>query len=111
MRSKAFLDYDQAELDRQYDQRAWAPNAIEVINRYTADSESVRRRLGEPETHAYGEGRAETLDLFRAYRPRAPIHIFIHGGAGGLPGEAESALCGGALLRGRPPFLAAALAR
>src|ERR1700738_2036557 len=61
MRTKVFLDYDQAELDRQYDQRVWAPNAIEVINRYTADSEAVRGRLGEPETHPYGEGRAATL--------------------------------------------------
>jgi hypothetical protein len=28
-----FLNYDQAELDRQYDQRVWAPNAVEVIRR------------------------------------------------------------------------------
>ena len=81
MGAKVFRDYDQAALDRQYDQRAWAPNAAELINRYAADSRTVRARLGEPDVHAYGDGRAETLDLFRTHRPRAPIHVFVHGGA------------------------------
>ena len=31
MRAKVFRDYDQAELDRQYDQRAWAANAVALI--------------------------------------------------------------------------------
>ena len=46
MKRAVYRDYDQAELDRQYDQRAWAPNAIELINRYAADSSAVRKRLG-----------------------------------------------------------------
>src|ERR1700720_4682670 len=99
MQTKAFLDYDQAEPDRQYDQRAWAPNAIEVINRYAADSEAVRSRLGDPETHPYGDGRAETLDLFRTQRPRAPIHVFIHGGAWRMLGKRDSAFAAEAFVR------------
>jgi arylformamidase len=106
MRTKAFLDYDQAELDRQYDQRAWAPNAIEVINRYAADSEVVRRRLGEPETHPYGEGRAATLDLFRAHRPHAPIHVFIHGGAWRTLGKRDSAFAAETFVRAGAHFVA-----
>ena len=106
MRMKAFLDYDQAELDRQYDQRAWAPNAIEVINRYAADSEAVRRRLGEPETHPYGEGRAATLDLFRAHRPHAPIHVFIHGGAWRMLGKRDSAFAAETFVRAGAHFVA-----
>ncbi len=106
MRTKAFLDYDQAELDRQYDQRAWAPNAIEVINRYAADSEAVRRRLGEPETHPYGEGRAATLDLFRAHRPHAPIHVFIHGGAWRTLGKRDSAFAAETFVRAGAHFAA-----
>ena len=106
MRMKAFLDYDQAELDRQYDQRAWAPNAIEVINRYAADSEAVRRRLGEPETHPYGEGRAATLDLFRAHRPHAPIHVFIHGGAWRTLGKRDSAFAAETFVRAGAHFVA-----
>ena len=106
MRTKAFLDYDQAELDRQYDQRAWAPNAVEVINRYAADSEAVRRRLGEPETHPYGEGRAATLDLFRAHRPHAPIHVFIHGGAWRTLGKRDSAFAAETFVRAGAHFVA-----
>ena len=40
-----FLQYDQAELDRQYDQRALAPNAAEVIARYGKGSDRVRACL------------------------------------------------------------------
>jgi arylformamidase len=81
MKRAVFHDYDQAELDRQYDQRAWATNAIELINRYAADSAAVRKRMGNPETYDYGDTRAESLDLFRTHRTPAPIHVFIHGGA------------------------------
>jgi arylformamidase len=81
MKRAVFLDYDQVELDRQYDQRAWAPNAIELINRYATDSAAVRKRIGEPQIYDYGDTRAESLDLFRTHRAPAPIHVFIHGGA------------------------------
>jgi arylformamidase len=81
MRAKVFRDYDQAELDRQYDQRAWAANAVALINGYSIYSEAVRGRLGVPQACAYGDGRAETLDIFRGQRANAPIHVFIHGGA------------------------------
>jgi arylformamidase len=91
MKRPVFRDYDQAELDRQYDQRAWAPNAIELINRYAADSAAVRKRMGEPETYDYGDTRAESLDLFRTHRAPAPIHVFIHGGAWRLLSARDSA--------------------
>jgi arylformamidase len=86
-----FLNCDQAELDRQYDQRAWAPNASEVIRRYGENSDSVRARLGEPQTHAYGHSAFETLDLYRCEGGVAPLHVFIHGGAWRLLSKRESA--------------------
>src|SRR5262249_24611803 len=91
MKRAVFHDYDQAELDRQYDQRAWAPNAIELINRYAADSAAVRKRIGEPHSYHYGDTRAESLDLFRTHRTPAPIHVFIHGGAWRLLSARDSA--------------------
>ncbi len=91
MKRTVFRDYDQAELDRQYDQRAWAPNAIELINRYAADSAAVRKRTGEPETYDYGDTRAESLDLFRTHRTPAPILVFVHGGAWRLLSARDSA--------------------
>jgi arylformamidase len=91
MKRAVFRDYDQAELDRQYDQRAWASNAIELINRYATDSAAVRKRMGEPETYDYGDTRTESLDLFRTGRTPAPIHVFIHGGAWRLLSARDSA--------------------
>jgi len=85
-----FLDYDQAELDRQYDQRAWAPNAEAIIRRYGESSDKARARLGEPRAHAYGSTPHETLDLYLAGGP-APLHVFIHGGAWRLLSKRESA--------------------
>src|SRR5204863_9297785 len=55
-----FRDYDQGQLDRQYDQRAWAANAAEVIRRYGENSDRVRARLGQPQAFSYGTSDAET---------------------------------------------------
>lgn len=76
-----FLNYTQAELDRNYDQGAWAPNLGQILKRYDARSELARQRLGKPETIAYGDDKVETFDLFRAKTEKAPVHVFIHGGA------------------------------
>jgi arylformamidase len=80
--SKIYRDYDQAELDAQYEQRAWVPHADAIIARYAAASEAVRKRLGEPLIFSYGPSPAETLDLYRpAGVERAPLVAFVHGGA------------------------------
>jgi len=79
--SKVFLDYDQAALDRAYDQPSWAPNMQEVLQRRAAASDAVRARLGAPRRLAYGPTDIEQLDVFATSRPDAPIMIFLHGGA------------------------------
>lgn len=81
MNERIFLEYDQGELDRQYDQRVWAKNAVEVIKLYGSRSDEVRERSGLPQTFSYGDSPAEVLDLYRCQKPKAPIHVFIHGGA------------------------------
>ena len=43
---QVFLDYDQDELDRAYDQRVWAPNRDHVIKRNGLASEAVRAWIG-----------------------------------------------------------------
>jgi arylformamidase len=80
-RTTVFLDYTQEELDRAYDQRAWAANATEVIARYTTDSAAVRARLAHRAALAYGPDKDEVLDYFPAASASAPIHVFVHGGA------------------------------
>jgi len=78
---RVFLDYDQQELDDAYDQSKWAPNQPLVVRRYAANSEITRRRIGAPQTVAYGSGEHERLDIYRTKTPNASIHLFIHGGA------------------------------
>lgn len=76
-----FLTYTQSELDRAYDQANWAPDRAAIIARYATDSAMVRRAI-KPRTESYGPTAAETLDIFAPRDPgRAPIHVFIHGGA------------------------------
>jgi arylformamidase len=78
---KVFLDYDQAALDAAYDQSKYAPNLKQLIERYATNSELARARLGAPRRVAYGTRPSEQLDIYRAERENAPIHVFIHGGA------------------------------
>ena len=78
---KVYLDYDQVELDAAYDQTAYAPNRKQVEARIAAASELVRARLGAPMRVSYGPTEIERLDIYRTPRPRAPIHVFVHGGA------------------------------
>jgi len=78
---KVFLDYDQAALDRAYDQPSWAPNMQEVLQRRAAASDAVRARLGAPRRFAYGPTSIEGLDVYPTPRPNAPVMVFLHGGA------------------------------
>ena len=88
---KIYLDYDQAELDRAYTQSAWAPNAEEIIRWYGTKSADVRGRLKHQANIAYGETPAQVLDFFPADRAKAPICVFVHGGAWTLLTKDESA--------------------
>lgn len=78
---KIYLDYDQAELDRQYTQTVWAANAEEIIRWYGEESAAVRERLSHRGDIRFGDSEAETLDLYPTTKPRAPVQIFVHGGA------------------------------
>ncbi len=79
--SKVFLEYDQEELDRAYDQGAYAPNQQEVSVRQQVRSVEARLRLGEPRRFSYGPTEVEQLDVYPANQPNAPIVVFPHGGA------------------------------
>jgi arylformamidase len=78
---RVFLDYDQVELDAAYDQSFYAPLLRRIIKRYASSSAAVRARIGEPQRVAYGPTATERLDIYRAKRDKAPIFVFIHGGA------------------------------
>lgn len=78
---RVFLDYDQVELDAAYDQRVYAPLAAQILARYASNSDAVRLRIGSPRRIAYGPTEIEQLDIYRTSRAKAPVFIFIHGGA------------------------------
>ena len=106
MSAKVFLDYDQAALDRQYQPRLWAENALEVIARYGSESEAVRARLGPPLSFSYGVSAAETLDVYCTQKRHAPIHVFVHGGAWRLLSKRESAFAAACFVAAGAHFVA-----
>jgi len=83
-----WLDMDQQALDDAYDQLVYAPNRDQLTKRRIANSAAARARIGEPLRFAYGPTPIEGLDLYRLAPSsakeggeRAPIAIFVHGGA------------------------------
>jgi arylformamidase len=84
-----WMDMDQVELDAAYDQAFYAPLMREVTNRLASTSEAVRGRIGQPMRESYGPTDVEKRDVFRTQRAKAPIFVFIHGGAW-LGGEAKN---------------------
>jgi arylformamidase len=76
-----WLDMDQQALDDAYDQVVYAPNRDQVAKRRVANSDKARAVLGAPARAAYGPTEIETLDIYRSKRARAPVNVFIHGGA------------------------------
>jgi arylformamidase len=76
-----WLDMDQAELDAAYDQSVYAPNITQILSRYASNSDLTRSRIGNPKRFTYGASQIEGLDVYLCNRPKAPINIFIHGGA------------------------------
>ena len=80
-RSPVFLGYSQAELDRAYDQRAWAPDAEVSLARCRAAGSRVRAGARMLPDIRYGDHDDERLDVFPTAMAGAPIHVHIHGGA------------------------------
>ncbi len=77
-------DMDQKALDDAYDQDVYAPNRPLIVTRRIAASERARAIVGPPQRVAYGPSEYERLDIFRAplaKGERAPVNVFVHGGA------------------------------
>ena len=52
------------ELDLTYDHSQYAPNFLDIIGRYTSNSELTRHRLGAPKTISYRFKGQFTLDQY-----------------------------------------------
>ena len=66
--------------DRMYNNRALVPDFAEHFERWKNASVQARQQRPCVLDVAYGDGPNETLDIFPASRPGAPVVVFIHGG-------------------------------
>jgi arylformamidase len=78
-----WMGMDQTELDNAYDQAVYAPNQPLVHARRSAATVRAKARLGAPERFQYGASEIESVDVYRTREipDRAPINVYIHGGA------------------------------
>ena len=72
--------FDPAWLDLQYNNRARIPEHAQIFERWARASAHARENAACRIDVAYGEGPNETLDVFPAAQPGAPVLVFIHGG-------------------------------
>ncbi|OFZ88799.1 MAG: hypothetical protein A2V78_09510 [Betaproteobacteria bacterium RBG_16_64_18] len=77
--AKVWRDFDQAELDRQYNSRGTVPDHMVYVRDYAERTRAAKASLAWSE-FAYGEGPADRLDVYRALKPGAPVLVFLHGG-------------------------------
>ncbi len=73
--------HDPAWLDAQYNNRALVPNHAQVMAGWSQASALARSGAAGAQLDVhYGQGAGETLDVFPAAQPGAPVLVFIHGG-------------------------------
>ena len=66
--------------DSMYNNRALVPNFADHFSNWIESSKAARANLNRQLDIAYGAGPNETLDIFPAAKPNAPVVVFIHGG-------------------------------
>ena len=66
--------------DSMYNNRALVPDHAAHFAQWAQTSAEARARLKCTLDIAYGDGLNETLDIFPANKPNAPVVVFIHGG-------------------------------
>lgn len=67
-------------VDAQYNAGAAVPDSARYAPLWAERSRQTRARLDGTLDVAYGPSPAETLDIFPAARPGAPVFVFLHGG-------------------------------
>ncbi len=70
----------QAEIDAQYNAGASVPDAAACMRHYADQAKRARATLPCLLDVPYGATLDETLDIFPAAEPNAPVWVFIHGG-------------------------------
>ena len=66
--------------DSMYNNRALVPDHAQHFALWAESSAQARASYKCQLNIAYGDGPNESLDIFPASRPNAPVVVFIHGG-------------------------------
>lgn len=81
MADPVYRDYDQEELDWQYNNRARARMSESYVRFCVDESAAARAELAGALDQRFGESDDEVLDIFHADAARpGPVQVFIHGG-------------------------------
>ncbi len=75
-----YKDYDQAALDRQYNNRLQTPRYAVHLQRWSDESRQTEKEFPFIHDIAYGEMERERLDIFPSPQPGSKTLVFIHGG-------------------------------
>lgn len=75
-----YKQYDQADLDSQYNNRLHVPDFAAYLARWELLSRETEKRLPVVKDIPYGSLPAEKLDVYPAPQPCSKTLIFIHGG-------------------------------
>jgi arylformamidase len=70
----------QAQIDAQYNPSLQVADPAAELRHYVERSAQARSGLAHRLSQPYGPTLAETLDVFPADRPGAPVFVFVHGG-------------------------------
>jgi arylformamidase len=75
-----YKDYDQAGLDWQYNNRGRVPGFADHLSLWEKKSEEAASSCRIYQDIPYGQGPAETLDIYPGTGTDAKVLVFIHGG-------------------------------
>ena len=75
-----YKQYDQAALDRQYNNRLQVPEWSTHLQRWADTSRDAEKKYSPVKDIFYGEGPLENLDIFPSSQPNSKVLVFIHGG-------------------------------
>lgn len=79
---KVYMDYTQAELDWQYNNRARVPESVDLMAAYTAKGHAYAETADKVLDIPFGDTPAEVLDVYPAQGTDgpAPVMVYFHGG-------------------------------
>jgi arylformamidase len=75
-----YKQYNQEQLDNQYNNRLHVPDFATYLERWDKLSEATRAKHAYIKDLQYGDHPRECLDIFPSGKPNAKVMVFIHGG-------------------------------